>query len=118
MTQAEMAKLMGFSFRGYQDLETGRASFAPRHLMLLERLSLRLAVALREPSLAMAGVREDLEQLAELTQFPGFSADTKGPQSDVHARPARGSMTLGVGPGRDAQPFATKAALEPRRPFP
>ena len=66
LRQPEMAILMGLSLRGYQDLEAGRASFSPRHQIVLERVSLNLAIRTRNPELAAPIIREQSINLANL----------------------------------------------------
>lgn len=70
LTQAQMAKRMGFTRRGYQDLEEERSSFAPRHLAVLERVSIRLAIEKMDPSLALESVAVDALRLAALKGGP------------------------------------------------
>jgi transcriptional regulator with XRE-family HTH domain len=66
LTQTEMASLMGMGNTAYQDLETGFSKFKPRHLMILERVSLKLAVERGDLNLALPGVRRDAVDFGRL----------------------------------------------------
>jgi DNA-binding XRE family transcriptional regulator len=66
LTQAEMADLIGLGRAAYQDIETGEAKFKPRHLLALERVSLRLAVERNDINLALPSVRRDALDLAKI----------------------------------------------------
>ena len=65
LTQKKMAKLLGFTCRGYQELEGGRTPFAPRHIAVVERLSLRLAAERNDPSLTLPSVARALCDIDE-----------------------------------------------------
>lgn len=71
VTQAEMARLMGMGNSAYQDLETGFSKFKDRHNMILERVSLKLAVERGDMALALPGVRRDALDLAKLIRGDG-----------------------------------------------
>ncbi|HTK34529.1 MAG TPA: helix-turn-helix transcriptional regulator [Caulobacteraceae bacterium] len=64
LTQSELASLMGLGNSAYQDLESGFSKFKPRHLMVLERVSLKLAVEREDIALALPSIRRDALDLA------------------------------------------------------
>lgn len=69
LTQAEMAAVMGLGKTAYVDLEAGDddwKKFKHRHLLALERASLKLAVERGDISLALPSVRRDALDLAKL----------------------------------------------------
>lgn len=69
LTQTEMAGLMGLGKTAYVDLEVGDddwKKFKPRHLLALERVSLKLAVERGDIGLALPSVRRDALDLAKL----------------------------------------------------
>jgi transcriptional regulator with XRE-family HTH domain len=69
LTQAQMADLMGLGKTAYVDLEADEPEwkkFKERHLLALERASLKLAVERRDISLALPAVRRDALDLAKL----------------------------------------------------
>lgn len=69
LTQTEMAALMGLGKTAYVDLELGEEDwkkFKHRHLLALERVSLKLAVERSDISLALPSVRRDALDLAKL----------------------------------------------------
>lgn len=69
LTQSEMADLMGLGRTAYQDLEKDDPDwkkFKNRHLLALERVSLKLAVEREDISLALPSVRRDALDLAKL----------------------------------------------------
>lgn len=59
LTQTELAQLMGMGLSSYQDLETGFSKFKQKHMMVLERVSLRLAVERGDLNLALPAIRRD-----------------------------------------------------------
>ena len=59
LTQAELARAIGMGLSAYQDLETGFSKFKDRHMLALERVSLRLAVERGDLNLAFPSVRRD-----------------------------------------------------------
>ena len=66
LTQRELADQLGLGLTAYQDLETEFSRFKPRHQIMLERVSLKLAVERRDINLALPAVRRDALDLAEL----------------------------------------------------
>lgn len=66
LTQAELADLLGLGRSAYHDLESGFSKFKPKHLMMLERVSLKLAVERSDLNVALPGVRRDALDLARL----------------------------------------------------
>lgn len=69
LTQTEMAALMGLGKSAYVDLEVDDPDwkkFKPRHLLALERVSLKLAVERGDINLALPSVRRDALDLAKL----------------------------------------------------
>lgn len=69
LTQVEMADLMGLGKSAYQDLESDDPDwkkFKHRHLLALERVSLKLAVERGDINLALPSVRRDALDLARL----------------------------------------------------
>lgn len=69
LTQAEMAGLMGLGRTAYIDLEADDPDwkkFKSRHLLALERVSLKLAVERGDINLALPSVRRDALDLAKL----------------------------------------------------
>ena len=66
LTQAKMAKRMGLSHRGYQDIEGSVSKVRPIHVAAAERAALTLAVERGNPMLAPAGVRRQALELARL----------------------------------------------------
>ena len=66
LTQADMANLMGLGQTAYQDLEQGHSKFKPRHQLILERVSQRLAVERGDINLALPAARRDALDLARL----------------------------------------------------
>lgn len=69
LTQSEMASLMGLGKTAYVDLESDDPDwkkFKHRHLLALERVSLKLAVEHRDLNLALPSVRRDALDLAAL----------------------------------------------------
>jgi transcriptional regulator with XRE-family HTH domain len=76
LTQAEMAKEMGLAVRSYQQLEAGEKEIRRRHVALAERVSLGVAVARRDPYLAMPSIREEAMQIAALLPQSEFRPQT------------------------------------------
>jgi DNA-binding XRE family transcriptional regulator len=69
LTQTEMAGLMGLGKTAYVDLEADDPDwkkFKPRHLLALERASMRLALERGDINLALPAVRRDALDLARL----------------------------------------------------
>ena len=68
LTQAEMAVQMGLGKTAYQDLEADDdwKKFKQRHFLVLERVSLKLAVERGDINLALPSVRRDALDLARL----------------------------------------------------
>lgn len=69
LTQQEMGDLMGLRKTAYVDLERDDPDwekFKHRHLLALERVSLKLAVERGDISLALPAVRRDALDLAKL----------------------------------------------------
>lgn len=66
LTQTELAGLMGLGISAYQDLESGFSKFKPKHLMVLERVSLKLAVERGDLNIALPAVRRDALDFARL----------------------------------------------------
>lgn len=67
LTQTEMAALMGLGKTAYVDLEADDPDwkkFKPRHLLALERASMKLAIERRDINLALPAVRRDALELA------------------------------------------------------
>lgn len=86
ITQVEMADRMGLGRTAYLDLEDGDGDwkkFKRKHLMMLERASLTLALEKGDINLAIPSIRRDALELARMItghdqppQGPGFQ---KGP---------------------------------------
>jgi len=69
LTQTEMGELMGLSKNAYIEIEKDDADwkkFKHRHLLALERVSLKLAVERGDIGLALPSVRRDALDLAKL----------------------------------------------------
>lgn len=66
LTQVQLAEHLGLGRSAYLDLETGFSKFKPRHLMMLERVSLRLALERGDVNIALPAVRRDALDLARL----------------------------------------------------
>lgn len=66
LNQKELARLMGLGLSAYQDLETGFSKFKDRHMLTLERVSLRLAVEREDLNIAFPSVRRDALDFARL----------------------------------------------------
>lgn len=69
LTQNEMADRMGLGRTAYLDLEAGDSDwkkFKPKHRMMLERVSLTLALEQRNINLALPSIRRDALELAAL----------------------------------------------------
>jgi len=69
LTQAEMAEHMGLGKTAYVDLESDDPDwkkFKARHLLALERVSLRLAIERGDINYALPAVRRDALDLAKL----------------------------------------------------
>ncbi len=69
LSQTEMGALMGLSKNAYIDLENDDPDwkkFKHRHLLALERVSLKLAVERGDINLALPSVRRDALDLAKL----------------------------------------------------
>lgn len=68
LSQGEMARAMGLSLRGYQDIE-GRDDedeLSARHVLAIERCSLRLAVQRGSIDLALPSIRRDAQDFMDL----------------------------------------------------
>jgi transcriptional regulator with XRE-family HTH domain len=64
VTQVKMSALMGMKGRSsYADLESGYASWHPRHTLLLDRVSLLLAARFKDPELLTPDMRRDVEAI-------------------------------------------------------
>jgi len=68
LTQKDMALAMGLGISAYQDIETGFDKFKPRHLLALERVSLRLACERGDLNIALPSVRRDALEYAKLLE--------------------------------------------------
>jgi len=69
LTQTEMAAQMGLGLSAYQDLEADDPDwkkFKTRHLLALERASMKLALEHGDLNLALPSVRRDALDLARL----------------------------------------------------
>lgn len=66
LTQAELAALMGLGNTAYQDLESGFSKFKAKHVAVLERVSLKLAVERGDLNLALPAIRRDALDFARL----------------------------------------------------
>ncbi|QQQ17531.1 helix-turn-helix transcriptional regulator [Brevundimonas vitis] len=69
LTQTEMAAIMGLGKTAYADLEADDPDwkkFKPRHLLALERASMKLALERNDINLALPAVRRDALDLARL----------------------------------------------------
>jgi DNA-binding XRE family transcriptional regulator len=66
LTQTDMAEMMGLGLTAYQDLEGQHSKFKPRHQLILERVSLRLAVERTDINLALPAIRRDALDLSQL----------------------------------------------------
>ncbi len=64
LTQNQLAESLGMTSRAYQELEAGRSQVRVIHALALETISLRMAVAHGEPSLAAPTIREEARKLA------------------------------------------------------
>ena len=67
LSQKELARLMGLGLSAYQDLESGFSKFKDRHMLALERVSLRLAVEREDLNIAFPSMRRDALDFAKLT---------------------------------------------------
>lgn len=52
LSQTEMAEMIGLTLRPYQSIERGESPLLPRHTLAIERVALRVAVELKDPTLA------------------------------------------------------------------
>lgn len=79
LTQAELAALMGMGNSAYQDLESGFSKFKPKHLMILERASLKLAIERGDLNLALPSIRRDALDFTRMMEAgPGFQRMVSG----------------------------------------
>lgn len=67
-SQKDFASELGLAARAYQDLENSVSPIKPRHVAMLERLSLRLAVQERDLNLALPSIRKDAIAFARLLE--------------------------------------------------
>jgi transcriptional regulator with XRE-family HTH domain len=66
LTQEGLGELIGLGLRAYQDLEGGKSPIRPLHVLALERIAEKLAVAAKDPTMAPSSVRRDALDLAAL----------------------------------------------------
>lgn len=66
LTQADFARRLGLSLRAYQDIETGKATLRPLHILAAERAALDLAIEHGNPMLAPPSVRRQGLALAKM----------------------------------------------------
>jgi transcriptional regulator with XRE-family HTH domain len=64
LTQKSMADGLGMSLRAYSDLENGKAAVRTIHILAAERLTLRAAVTLDDPSVLAKSVEGDVRAVA------------------------------------------------------
>lgn len=66
LTQQQLADLLGLGRSSYLDLESGFTKFKPKHLAMLERVSLKLAVERGDLNIALPAIRRDALDFARL----------------------------------------------------
>lgn len=66
LTQVELADLLGLGRSAYLDLESGFTKFKPKHMAMLERVSLKLAVERGDLNIALPSIRRDALDFARL----------------------------------------------------
>ncbi|MBB2965182.1 helix-turn-helix transcriptional regulator [Methylobacterium sp. R2-1] len=64
LTQKTMADGLGMSLRAYSDLENGKSAVRTIHVLAAERLTLRVAQTLDDPSVLASNVAKEVRAVA------------------------------------------------------
>lgn len=66
LTQAELGYRLGVRRQAIIDLEAGKTTLRPMHVLAIERVSLAVAIERRDPMLAVPSVRREALALVQL----------------------------------------------------